>query len=45
MATAYQAPVEERPALKANPRPNVDRKELRAEINARYENTLRHLGR
>ena len=45
MATAYHAPVEERPVLKAKPQEKIDRKALREEINARYENTLRYLGR
>ena len=44
MATAYKTPVEEQKVLKAKPR-LVDREALRADINARYENTLRYLGR
>lgn len=44
MATVYHAPSPER-TLKAKPRSNVDRKELREQINAKYENTLRYLGR
>lgn len=45
MATAYKPPVEEHRVLKAKPRPDTDRAALRADITARYENTLRHLGR
>lgn len=45
MATAYSAPVEEHRKLKARPRPELDREALRADINRRYENSLRHLGR
>lgn len=45
MAAEYPLPVVEHPVLKAKPRPETDRKNLRAEINARYENTLRYLGR
>jgi len=45
MATAYQTPVIERRELKARPRPEMDRGQLRADISARYENTLRYLGR
>lgn len=45
MATAYSAPVEKHRKIKAKPRPELDRKALRDDINARYENTLRHLGR
>jgi hypothetical protein len=45
MATASRPPEEEREVLKANPRREADRKALRAEINARFENTLRYLGR
>lgn len=45
MATAYHPPVEEHRVLKAKPRRNVDREALRADINQRYENTLRYLGR
>ena len=45
MATAYLAPVDERQKLKAKPRPDMDREALRADINQRYENTLRYLGR
>ena len=44
MATAYKTPVEEQKVLKAKPR-LVDREALRADINERYENTLRYLGR
>lgn len=45
MATAYLAPVQEHRTLKAKPRRDIDRTALRADINARYENTLRYLGR
>lgn len=45
MATTYRAPVEEQRKLTAKPRPDVDRDELRADINRRYENTLRYLGK
>jgi hypothetical protein len=45
MATASKPPVEEHSVLRARPRPDVDRAALRADINKRYENTLRHLGR
>lgn len=45
MATTYTAPVEEHRTLKPRRRPDVDRKALRADINARYDNTLRCLGR
>lgn len=45
MATAYSAPVEEHRSLTARPRREVDREALRADINRRYENTLRYLGR
>lgn len=45
MATAYQTPVVERKVLKPKPRPETDRKQLRDDINARYENTLSYLGR
>ena len=44
MATVYDVPSTERD-LKAKPRPDVDRKKLRDQINAKYENTLRYLGR
>jgi hypothetical protein len=44
MATAYIAPVKERRALKAKPRHDIDRDALSADINKRYENTLRYLG-
>lgn len=43
MATAHKIP-EKREPLKAKPR-TVDREALRAEINQRYENTLRYLGK
>lgn len=45
MAAAYQTPIVDRKALKARPRPGTDRKQLRDDINARYENTLSYLGR
>jgi hypothetical protein len=45
MAAAYQTPVAERRVLKAKPRPETDRHQLRADIIARYENTLKYLGR
>ena len=45
MATAYQPPVEKHRVLKSKPRRDVDRDALRADINVRYENTLRYLGR
>ncbi|WP_181814726.1 hypothetical protein [Sphingomonas aracearum] len=45
MATEFRTPVEEHQTLTAKPRRDVDRKALRASINARYENTLRYLGR
>lgn len=45
MAAAYQPPVEKRRALKAKPRPDMDREALREDIKKRYENTLRYLGR
>ncbi len=45
MAAAYQPPVTERKGLKAKPRPDTDREQLRADINARYENSLKYLGR
>tara|TARA_A100001391_G_scaffold10541_1_gene6445 strand:+ start:197 stop:334 length:138 start_codon:yes stop_codon:yes gene_type:complete len=45
MATAYIAPVDERKKFKAKPRPDLDRDSLIADINKRYENTLRYLGR
>jgi len=45
MATAYQTPVVDRKPLKARPRPETDRKQLRDDINSRYENTLSYLGR
>lgn len=44
MATAYKPPVEAHKELRARPR-ELDRKALRDDINARYENTLRYLGR
>jgi hypothetical protein len=44
MATTYQTPIEVQKILKAKPR-NVNREALRADINARYENTLRYLRR
>jgi hypothetical protein len=43
MAAAFEQVVRQK--LKAKPRPEVDVKALREEINARYENTLRYLGR
>ncbi|QKS00431.1 hypothetical protein F9288_12965 [Sphingomonas sp. CL5.1] len=45
MATAYRAPVEQHRKLKARPRRDIDVKALRNDINERYENTLRYLGR
>lgn len=45
MATIHQPPVAERRIRKAKPQPDVDREALRADINARYANTLRYLGR
>lgn len=45
MADTYQAPVVERKALMAKPQPDTNREQLRAEINARYGNTLNYLGR
>jgi hypothetical protein len=45
VATSYRAPVEERRKLVAKPQPDIDRKALRDDINKRYENTLRYLGR
>jgi hypothetical protein len=40
----YDVPSTERD-LKPKLRPDVDRKKLRDQINAKYENTLRYLGR
>lgn len=45
MATAYQTPVVERRVLKAKRRPDMDRQQLREDINRRYDNTLTYLGR
>lgn len=45
MANAYQTPVVNRKVIKAKPRPETDREKLRDDINTRYENSLRYLGR
>lgn len=43
--TALIKPSGEPAKLVAKAKPNVDRKALRAEINERYEHTLRRLGK
>lgn len=45
MATPYQDLDAKRKPLTAKPRPQTDREQLRADIEARYDNTLRYLGR
>ena len=45
MATAYDPPVKKRRTFTAKPRPDLDVDALRDEIEKRYENTLRYLGR
>ena len=45
MATAYRTPVKKRRTFTAKPQPDLDVEALRADIEKRYENTLRHLGR
>lgn len=44
MATIIK-PSHDRTKPTAKPKPGVDRKALRAEINQRYEHTLRRLGK
>lgn len=45
MAVANQTPAAERKVIKAKPRPETDRKQLRDDIATRYANTLNYLGR
>jgi hypothetical protein len=45
MPTSNQNPDPKNKQVKARPRPEIDRNQLRADIAARYENTLKYLGR
>jgi hypothetical protein len=45
MSAAWKVPETDHQPIVAKPRPHADRAEILARINARYENSLRYLGR
>ncbi len=45
MSAAFKVPDDQHKPIVAKPRPESDRAAILAKINARYENTLRYLGR